>query len=273
MTIESAKDDRDYILEYKSIDLRNLRREDLLGVPVDNASRDEAIALTLDLIERRNGPHHIFFLDPIKLMRLRWGRKRLGFVSDSARLILADGAGLRWAAEKLGFQLKERIPMIAFLMDLVRAASKNNLTIYLLGSRMENLERVFFNLQRSFPGVRIVGRQEGYFTKEREMLIKESLRKSAPDIILLGMGFPLQELWMRENWQYLSHGVVIGVDGAFDVLSGRERKAPDWFQLRGLAWFWRTFTRPYLLDRVYATIAFVFSTLWRSFRRPRSVQV
>lgn len=268
MTIESAKEDRDYLLEYKSIDLTSLRREDLLDAPIDNVSRDEAIAAALDMIEKRSGPHHILFLDPIKLMRLRSNRK-LSFIFDQARLILPDGAGLVWAARKLGRPLKERIPMIAFIMDLVRLAAKNDLTIYLLGSRMENLERVFFNLTRSFPGVRIIGRQEGYFTREREMLIKESLRKSAPDIILIGMGFPYQEIWIRDNWQYLSHGIVVGVDGSFDVLAGKEKKAPDWFQLRGMAWLWRTITRPYLLDRVFATMHFYLATYWRSFRRKK----
>lgn len=263
----SAKD-TDYILEYKSVDLANLRREDVLGVPVDNVTRNEAVAAVLEMIERKDGPHHLLFLDPIKLMRMR-NSKKFGFIPDQARLILWDGAGIGWAAEKLGSPLKERIPMIAMLMDLVRLASKNNLTIYLLGSRMERLEKVFHNLQRSFPGVRIIGRQEGYFTRERELLIKESLRKSSPDIILLGMGFPYQEIWMRDNWQYLSNAVVIGVDGALDVLSGKEKKAPDFFQLRGLAWLWRTLSRPYLIDRWLGTLGFYLTTLWVSFRSRR----
>lgn len=159
--------------------------------------------------------------------------------------------------------------MIAMIMDLVRLAAKKDLTIYLLGSRMENLERVFFNLQRSFPGVRIIGRQEGYFSKERETLVKESLRKSSPDIIFLGFGFPLQEIWMRDNWDYLSNAVVVGVDGAFDILSGRRKKAPDSIQLNGFTWLWRTLTRPFLLDRFFAMLGFYLMTLWHGFRRPK----
>jgi N-acetylglucosaminyldiphosphoundecaprenol N-acetyl-beta-D-mannosaminyltransferase len=264
----SAKEDRDYILEYKSMDLSNLRREELLDVPVDNVSRDEAVAAILDMIEKKNGPHHILFLDPLKLMRLRRSKK-LGFISDQARMVLADGGGLEWAARKMGVNLKERIPMIAMIMDLVRLAAKKDLTIYLLGSRMEALERVFFNLQRSFPGVRIIGRQEGYFNKDREVLVKEALRKSSPDLIFLGLGFPLQEIWMRDNWQYLSNAVVIGVDGSFDVLSGKQKKAPDGVQLAGFAWLWRTLTRPFLVDRLFATIAFYVLVMWRAFRKKK----
>lgn len=266
MERSSAKEDRDYLLDYKSIDLSSIRREDILDVPVDNINRDEAVALILEMIENRSGPHHVLFLDPIKLMRLRRSKK-LRHILDDARLVLADGAGIGWAAARLGTPLKERIPMIAMIMDIVRLAWKQEYTIYLLGSRMEYLERVFFNMQRSFPGVRIIGRQEGYFGGEREALVKESLRKSAPDIIFLGMGFPTQEQWLHENKEYLSRSVVIGVDGAFDILSGKEKKAPDWFQTRGLAWFWRTLARPLYIDRMFAVFFFFVMTLWRSFRK------
>ncbi|MCB1167259.1 MAG: WecB/TagA/CpsF family glycosyltransferase [Leptospiraceae bacterium] len=261
----SAREDRDYLLEYKSIDLASLERVDLLDVPVDNVNRDEAVARIMDMVERKEGPHFVFFADPVKLMQVRPGKK-LSFIARDSDLILADGAGLPWAARKLGTPLKERIPLIAFLMDVIRLSVKREFTIYLLGSRMEFLEKVFLNLTRSFPGVRIIGRQGGYFNEERGERIKESLRKSSPDIIFLGMGFPVQELWSRENIQSLSRAVVIGVDGAFDILSGMERKAPDYFQVRGLTWFWRTLIRPMNLIRWFAMMGFYIRTFFRGIK-------
>ena len=261
----SAKE-RDYVLDYKSVDIHSLRRVSVLDFPIDNVTRDEAVALILNHIENESGPMQLLFLDPIKLMRLR-SSKKLKHLRDHFGLILADGAGLGWAAAKLGNPLKERIPMIAMLMDIVRLAAMQELTIYLLGDRPEYLERVFFNLQRSFPGVRIIGRQAGSWRPEREELIKESLRKSSPDIIFLGMGFPTQELWSDANRDHLSNAVVIGVDEAFGILSGKAKRSPDYFQLRGLTWFWRTLSRPFLLDRVIATISFFLKTSWRAFRR------
>ncbi|MDH5656961.1 MAG: WecB/TagA/CpsF family glycosyltransferase, partial [Spirochaetia bacterium] len=184
--------------------------------------------------------------------------------ADEARMVLPDGSGLLWASVKLQTSLKERIPMIAFLMDVIRLSVKKDFTIYLLGSKTEYLERVFMNLQKSFPGVRIIGRQSGYFNPSRESLIKESLRKSAPDLIFLGMGFPLQEKWIRENKEHLSRAVVIGVDGAFDVLSGKNKKGPDWAQTKGLIWFWRTISRPWLLFRFMRMISFYIIVLFKS---------
>ncbi len=266
----SAWDDKDYLLEYKSIDLRSVVTEEILDVPVHNASRDEAVALILDLIEKKTGPHHILLLDPVKLMRVRPGSK-LNSIVNEARYIFADGGGIEWAAKKLRTPLKDRVPMISLVMDLIRVAWKTDLTVYFLGSTTENLDKINANLQRIYPGIRIIGRQSGYFNKEREILIREAIRKSSPDLIFIGMGFPDQEKWMRENWDDLSKAVVIGIDGTFDILSGARRKAPDSIQLSGYAWLWRTLTRPYLLPRVYRTIHFYILTWFRSMQISKRV--
>ncbi|MDH5655023.1 MAG: glycosyltransferase, partial [Spirochaetia bacterium] len=70
-TYDTAREERDYLLEYKSININALYREDLLGIPIDNVTRDEAVAVIMDLVEKKQGPHHILFLDPEKLMRIR----------------------------------------------------------------------------------------------------------------------------------------------------------------------------------------------------------
>lgn len=265
----SAREDRDYLLDYISVDLRSLRRESILDVPVDNVSRDEAVALLLDLVDKKKGPHMVLFADPIKLSAIRPGRKN-HWIAETARVILPDGAGLLWASRMLRRPLKERVPMIAFLMDLVRLSLKKEYTIYLLGSRLETVERVFQNLNKSFPGVRIIGRHGGHFDEQRAELVRQALKKTAPDIIFLGMGFPNQEKWFRDNTDYLGRSVVVCVDGAFDVLSGNEKKAPDWAQTRGLAWFWRTITRPWRLIRFMRMIRFFLSAIVRNLKSSKS---
>jgi N-acetylglucosaminyldiphosphoundecaprenol N-acetyl-beta-D-mannosaminyltransferase len=268
-TYSSAREDRDYLLEYKSVDLRSLRRESVLDVPVDNVTRDEAVALLLDLIEKKKGPHAVMFMDPVKLSAIRPGMKN-HWIAEQARVILPDGAGMLWASRMLRHPLKERIPMIAFLMDIVRLSMKKEFTIYLLGSKVDTVEKAFHNLNKSFPGVRIIGRHGGHFDAERGELVRQALRKSSPDVIFLGMGFPTQEKWNRDNIDFLSRSVVVFVDGAFDVLSGNERKAPDWAQVRGLAWFWRTITRPYRVLRFLRMIRFYVSVVFRNLKMRNS---
>lgn len=254
-TNNTSSKDRDYILDYKSVDITGLDNSVIFGVPINNVARDEAIALILDMIENQTGPKHIMFLDPLKLMRIHFGPKIRSSLNYT-KLYFADGAGIPWASRRLGKPLKERIPMINILMDVIRLAEKKEMTLYFLGSRMERVEQAFFNIKKSFPAIRIIGRQGGYFDPARENLIKESLRKSSPDIVFVGMGFPYQEKWISDNIECFRNSMIFSVDGFFDILSGRERKAPDWMQLRGLLWFWRTIKNPLKINKLFNMVLF-----------------
>lgn len=265
-------EERDTLLVYKSIDLSLLNKINILDVPIDNVSRDEAMAKVLDFLEKKDKVRFVLFVDPIKLMRIRPKKKYEKFLESD--LILAEGKGIDWALKKFKNNLKERISIISFLMDLFRLAHKCDYTIYLLGSKPENVEKVYQNISRNLPGIRIIGRQTGYFSKQWEEKIKESMRKSSPDIVIVGMGFPKQEKWIRDNLDIFTfkdpknpkkvkHSLVIGVDNAFDILSGN-KKIPEFIQLHGLQWFWRLITKPYRIDRWFYLLKFYLLIYWRS---------
>lgn len=274
MNLESfVWEEKDILLEYKSIDISKLKKKNILGVPVDDVTREEAMAKILNFLENRKKVRFVLFLDPIKLMRIRPGQKYQKFLESD--LIISEGKGLRWASKKLHQNIKERISIISFLMDLFRLAHKCKYTIYLLGSKQENIEKVYKNLIRNLPGIQIIGRQSGYFSNEWEEKIKLSLKKCSPDIVLVGMGFPKQEKWIRENLDIFSYetknskekkySLLIGVDNAFDILAGK-RNIPEYFQLNGLQWFWKLITKPYRLDLWWYFIKFYILVFWYNLR-------
>ncbi|MCS7205943.1 MAG: WecB/TagA/CpsF family glycosyltransferase [Leptospiraceae bacterium] len=271
-------EDRDILLEYKSIDVSKAQRISLLNVPIDNVSHDEAMAKLFSFLEKKDKVRLVMFIDPIKFIKIRNKKKYQPFMESD--LILAESENLQWGAKKLGKELKQRIHKISFLMDVFRLAQKADFTIYLLGSKIENVEKIYTNLTRNLPGIRIVGKQSGNFDKEWETKIKESIKKTSPDIILIGMNFPKQEIWIRQNLQIftykdkvkignktiekLKHSVVIGVDEAFDILSGKKR-IPEFFQKHGKEWIWRIIKHPYRLDWIFCAIQYYFLIWWNSF--------
>ncbi|MCC5815713.1 MAG: WecB/TagA/CpsF family glycosyltransferase [Leptospira sp.] len=257
ITHHSSKEERDYLLEYQSIDINSIQKVDILGVQVDNVSVDEAVAKIAHWVDNKEDFRHVLFIDPPRLMKLRSG-KILHRITDKASMILAEGAGLNWATQG---KLKARVPVIALLMDLVRLAELKNYTIFMLGAQESVIERVFFNLTRHFPKLRIVGRHAGHMNRQRELMVKEAIRKTSPDIILFAQDFPEQEIWIENNTGFFGKSVVIGVSGAFDTLSGKEKKAPDSFQLKGYTWLWRIIARPYRIFRMFRILQFVFMVL------------
>ena len=271
ITHNSSKEERDYVLEYQKIDISQKERVSILGVDIDNLTRDEAIAHILDFHKKKESFHHILFVDPIKLMVMRPGKK-LNRIARKASLVLAEGGGIEWAASKLGFQLKERISIISLLMDLIRYSEKKELTLFFLGSKEDIIERLFFNLIRHFPEIRIVGRHSGYLHDARELMVKEAIRKTNPDVIIIGMDFPRQEVWIENNTGYFGKSIVIGVWGNLDTLSGQIKKAPDYFQLRGLTWLWRILARPYRFDKLYNMFQYYTTILIENWKLKREAK-
>jgi N-acetylglucosaminyldiphosphoundecaprenol N-acetyl-beta-D-mannosaminyltransferase len=261
----SAKEESDFIYLYNQIDLGSLKKTPLMGVDFDQVNMDQAVAKILHMIEKKESHHHVLFLDPPKLMKMREGKK-LHRITKKASLVLAEGAGLSWASQG---EIRDRIPVIGLMMDLIRVAEIKGITLFFLGGVDSVIEKVFFNLSRHFPKIRIVGRHAGHMSRQRELMVKEAIRKTSPDVIFIAMDFPDQEVWIENNSGYFGKAVIIGIGGAFDVLSGQAKKAPDWFQLNGLSWLWRVIIKPYRLTRILNLFHFFLYGLWSRFRNPK----
>jgi N-acetylglucosaminyldiphosphoundecaprenol N-acetyl-beta-D-mannosaminyltransferase len=75
---------------------------------------------------------------------------------------------------------------------------------------------------------------------------------------------------MFHNYERLGVPICVGVGAAFDMLSGRIRRAPEWLQNAGLEWLWRLSQEPRRLWRRYLVDDLVFfKLLWREYAKRR----
>ncbi len=148
-------------------------------------------------------------------------------------------------------------------MELVRLAEIKEYTIFLVGGKPETAERAFFNIKKSFPNIRIVGRHGGFFDAEREKSVIEAIRKSEADIVFVGLGFPKEDRWIYNIKKEFKNTVFISVGGSLDTISGDTRKAPPYFMERGLDWFYRIITRPWRAGRLFRVGLFFISVIFR----------
>jgi len=93
------------------------------------------------------------------------------------------------------------------------------------------------------------------------------VREAEADLVLVGMGFPLQEHVCARLAARLGHGLLIGEGGTFDYDSfgGRRRKAPSAFSRIGLEWLWRLAQEPWRLKRQLAIPRFIYR-IWQLHR-------
>ncbi len=256
---ESYKEERDLILEYNQVDLTDTRITNILGIGIDNITRAQAVVKVMEMI-KSGGVYHIISLNPYKLLRFK-NNSDLRIVCDTADMHISAGAGIQWAGKMLKTPIKERIPALSFMMDLVRISEIKEFSIFLVGGKPEIVERAFFNIRKSFPKIRIVGRHGGYFSEEREKSVIEAIRKSEPNIIFVGLGFPREDRWIYKIRKEFKNAVFISVGGCIDIISGEVKKAPAFFMEHGLDWFYRIITKPWRIGRLLRTGYFFMSVI------------
>lgn len=223
----------------------------LLGTPIDRVTFDEA----LEKIEQAiaSGQRALVCTpDTTAIWRAQRDRA-LREVYERASLVTPDGTGVVWAARLLGVPLRERVSGIDLLEKLF--ARGKALKIFLLGAAPGIAERAAQRLSERYSDLQIVGTHHGYFEKDNHIV--ELVRRARPDILLVGLGVPRQELWMLEHRAELDVAVMIGVGGCFDVWAGRLSRAPQRLRRWGLEWAYRVCQEPRRLARVSAIPLFI----------------
>ena len=166
---------------------------------------------------------------------------------NGAELVLADGVGDLCAARILGTPLPGRVAGADLVPRLLARLAERGGSVFLYGARPGVAERAGESLQSACPGLRIAGTENGYISDETALL--EALEREKPDLLLLGLGAPRQELWMAENRQR-TPAVMIGVGGLLDVFAGDIPRAPETWQRLGLEWLYRLLREPRRFKRV-----------------------
>jgi N-acetylglucosaminyldiphosphoundecaprenol N-acetyl-beta-D-mannosaminyltransferase len=96
-----------------------------------------------------------------------------------------------------------------------------------------------------------LGSHHGYDLKNNTEKVIGEIRASGADLVLVGLGVPMQERWINQNLPEIGAKVVLGVGGLFDYYSGRIPRAPIWMRELGLEWFFRFLQEPRRLCKRY----------------------
>jgi len=122
----------------------------------------------------------------------------------------------------------------------------------MLGSDAETITAAADYARKKFPGWTLAGCHHGFLGNESvEAAAIAAINAARPDVLLVGMGNPLQEKWIRRNLSRLDVPVCMGIGGLFDYWAGNVSRAPAWLRRLGHEWLWRLFQQPKLKARRY----------------------
>jgi N-acetylglucosaminyldiphosphoundecaprenol N-acetyl-beta-D-mannosaminyltransferase len=177
-------------------------------------------------------------------------------VFNSCQYHFVDGMPLVWMSRWLcSEKFPERVSGVDLFEKVCELSVRDNTKIYLLGAEESVLKKTIDKLEDDFQGIDVVGSFSppvGFENNvEANQLIIEKINTSSADIVFLALGAPKQEIWMHDHISFIDRGVLIGVGAAFDLYSGKFRRAPKWVQNVSFEWLWRLFLEPKRLWRRY----------------------
>ena len=228
----------------------------VLGVPVDCVDMTQALEVVSTMLEGSRA-QTIIAVNPEKVMKARSDPELLAHL-ESAGLLIPDGIGIVVAARMLAGRRLRRVPGAELMPGICELASVRGYSVYLLGGDEEVNSKAAEELSGRYPGLKICGRRNGYFSESQESGVLQDIDSKAPDILFVALGSPKQELWMARYGSGLRVKVCQGVGGTLDILAGHVRRAPLVFRKLNLEWLYRLMTQPGRFIRQTALPRFVF---------------
>jgi len=231
-----------------------LKERRILGIRFDALEMDEAIGVIEGYIKERTS--HLVVTLNAEMMVMAQKDKDFKKVLKKASLLVPDSIGIVWAGK-----LRARVPGIDMIDEIAQKSVHKGYRIFMIGSKEGVAERAAAELTRRYPGLKIVGARSGYFSKEEEAGLIEEVRRTAPHILLVGLGMGKQEKWIAKHLDKLGVPACLGVGGSFDVIAGEVKRAPVWIRRAGLEWLYRFAQQPTRLKRILALPKFVFMVI------------
>lgn len=260
-----------YFLIFNYNELLNYFFMYILGVKVDDFAK-ENILVKIDEFLISSQQHYITTPNPEIVLK---AQKDHDFqdILNYADLAVADGFGLILASI-LFFGWKKRIKNRISGVDLVdwlcQTRQNSEANFFLFGGQDKVVQKAAVKLKEKYPGIKITGalsgpriNNEGRPVNEEEEKINsqviEQINQTRPKILLVGLGAPKQEKWIRNYLGRIpSVKVAIGVGGTFDFFAAKVKRAPKILRNLGLEWLWRLIQEPKRIRRIFnATIVFL----------------
>jgi N-acetylglucosaminyldiphosphoundecaprenol N-acetyl-beta-D-mannosaminyltransferase len=172
-------------------------------------------------------------------------------IINEADLVVPDGIGVQIGLKILGHNIR-RIPGIELGKQLIIKFSKENKSVAFIGAKPEILEQTTKNLKNEISELNIVYSHDGYFKNDEEII--NDIYKTKPDLVLVALGSPKQEFFIKDLAKKLPQSTMIGLGGSFDVWSGAVERAPKIYQNIGMEWLYRTIKEPKRFKRIFPTL-------------------
>jgi N-acetylglucosaminyldiphosphoundecaprenol N-acetyl-beta-D-mannosaminyltransferase len=209
----------------------------ILGVDIWDATMDEAIAaLGREIKEFAGLSRSVYFVNAHTL-NVASEDPAYRTTLSQADYVFGDGTGVRWAARLLhSHRLRDNVNGTDLVPRLFAATAGCGYRYYLLGASSDVIARAAEKSRQLFPGWTLAGYHHGYLDSDAEERVVTEINALNCQLLLVGMGNPLQEAFIERNLSRLEVPLCLGTGGLFTYWSGDLERAPAWVRKVGYEW-------------------------------------
>ena len=149
-----------------------------------------------------------------------------------------DGIGILKAINikmKSRYSYKNRFAGTDFFSYL---PANREISLFLYGSSLKNLIKAKNIIESTYKNIHINDCLDGYSNYDDKYIV-EKMNNSKSDIIIVCLGCPKQEYWIRKNHKDINSKLIFGNGGSVDFWSGNVKRAPVLIRKVGLEWAFR----------------------------------
>jgi N-acetylglucosaminyldiphosphoundecaprenol N-acetyl-beta-D-mannosaminyltransferase len=226
----------------------------MLGVEVDALTLSGLTGLLAETVARgdrifvaNHNLHSVYLYHRCGPMRELYARAVRTLIDGMPLIMLGRGLGLR-------LRRQHRLATLDWIDPVMAQAAACGWRVFVVGGRPGVAERGAEVLRGRHPGLRI-DTASGYFDitpggdDTRDMIRR--INAAQPQLLLVGMGMPRQELWLRDHLEQLDANAVFNVGAVMDYIAGEIPTPPRWTGQLGVEWLFRLLTTPARTARRY----------------------
>lgn len=216
----------------------------ILGVQVDVIDRPQLLT-EIDRLAAARRPALVNNVN-VHACNLAFSDPEFREILNASEVVFCDGFGVKLGAAMLGKKLGTRMTPPDWIDDLFRLCTERRYLLYFVGDTSQVVQQFVRAVKQRHPAIRIAGSHDGFFSigDDADSRLIGEMNRLKPDLILTGMGMPLQEKWAWAAKQRIGKGVIIATGALFRWYTGVETRAPRWITQNGFEWLARLLRSP-----------------------------
>lgn len=184
-------------------------------------------------------------------MQLPWYYEFL----QSVEIANCDSVGILKAIAYMGLDLPldYRASYTLLMPKVLESCNKHKFSVFFLGAKPEYLQTALERLRVKYPSVCFAG-HHGYFDKEdpkANQAVIEQINQVKPNILVVGMGMPIQESWVQKHRSSLQVNAIMLGGAIIDRMAGVVCDCPHFISNMGFEWLYRLCREPKRLAARY----------------------